>query len=128
MKKLVLIISSLLVLSANITNLQAKEWYEEKGTLHQSTMKEWCKASDKNKLATAGDLVAVGYNNKIYQDELMQALNTHDIDGLKLMAEELVKGLDSSSCNGKKASKETATTKVSDMSAMLITMMGWIKK
>lgn len=128
MKKLVLIISSLLVLSTNITNLQAKEWYEEKGTLHQSTMKEWCKASDKNKLATAGDFVSKGYIDKLFKPEIIQAIQENKMDGIKFMAGEIVTALDTAACEGKKATKAMSTTKVNDLVGMSMLLMNWVGK
>lgn len=128
MKKLVLILSSVLILSASINNLQAKEWYEEKGTLHQATMKEWCKADDKNKLATAGDFVSKGYVNKLFKPEIIQAIQEHKMDGIKFMAGEIVTALDTGACEGKKASEAMSTTKVSDLVGMSMLLMNWIGK
>lgn len=121
MKKLLVTAAALFVLS---TSLQAKEWYEEKGTLHQVTMKEWCKADAKNKLATAGDLVAAGYQNQMFKPELMQAIEQYKMEGIKVMANELVTALNGS-CEGKKAIEGVSTTTVGDMSIMAMMLMGW---
>lgn len=120
MKKLLLTIC-LVVFSVN---LQAKEWYEEKGTLHTSTMGQWCKADNKDKLITVADFIARGYQEKLFKDEIQDALDKSGIDGFKMLAQEVVKGLDRSSCKGKKVIPEMKNTKVSDNSALIITLMG----
>lgn len=110
------------------TSLLAKEWYEEKGTLHQATMKEWCKADEKNKLATAGDFVSKGYVDKVFKPEIIQAIQEHKMDGIKFMAGEVVAALDTAACEDKKASKELATSEVSSLAATSMILMGWIDK
>ncbi|OOF69631.1 hypothetical protein [Rodentibacter caecimuris] len=102
---------------------QAKEWYEEKGTLHDATLKEWCKAEAKNKLVTAGDFVAAIYQKKLLKPDLIKAIDEQRIQGMKIMANELVEGLDYSACNGK---KELDKNKVSSTASMLMLLMGWI--
>ncbi|QOF66727.1 hypothetical protein IFE17_05915 [Actinobacillus sp. GY-402] len=101
MKKLLL----LLAITVFAANTQAKEWYQEKGTLHDATMKQWCKTENKNKLATVGDFVAKGYQEKLFKDEIIKAIDKSGMNGLKILAQEVVAGLDESSCNGKKLSR-----------------------
>jgi len=45
-----------------------QEWYSG-GTLHQATIDDWKTASDKNKLATSADMMAV-VDNTVSMDEL----------------------------------------------------------
>lgn len=123
-KKVILILTALCLMN----NLQAKEWYEEEGTLHQSTMKEWCKADASNKLVTAGDFISLSFKEKLLKPELIKGINKHGLSGLKVMAEEMVTALDKAACNGKKVSKEFSTTKVSDLASMSMMLMGWIGK
>ncbi|WP_443091350.1 hypothetical protein ACTUM7_01325 [Basfia succiniciproducens] len=123
MKKLLLTVG-LVVFSLN---LQAKEWYQEKGTLHDATMTQWCGADSKNKLATAGDFVAKGYQEKMFKTEIINAIDKNGMGGLKVLAQEVVNGLDESSCNGNKVSPEMKNQKVNSNTALLIALMGWFK-
>lgn len=123
MKKLTFL--CLLILS---TILQAKEWHQEKGTLHKATMKEWCQSDVKNKLATAGDFVAVGYQDKMLKTEITQAIDSYGMSGIKVMAEEIIESLDTAACNGKKVDPDLATIEVADMAMMSMMIMGWTKE
>lgn len=123
MKKILLTI----FLSAMAMTASAKEWYEEDGNLHDKTMQEWCAATAANKLATAGDFVALGYKENLYKPKIMETIKQAGMPGMKLMAEGIVKGLDTAGCNGKSATKEAKDQQVKQMAALLIGMMGWLK-
>ncbi|VEB25884.1 Uncharacterised protein [Actinobacillus lignieresii] len=127
MKKFIsAILLAMSLMMALSMNLQAKEWYEQ-ATLHDATMKQWCKADNKSKLATAGNFVAVGYKDKLFKPEIIDAIDKSGMDGIKLMAQQVVNGLDKASCDGKKATPESSNQSVEDVAVMLIALMQWLK-
>lgn len=124
MLKSVFSIVGILVLSANV---QAKEWYQEEGTLHTATMKQWCKAEHKNKLVTAGDIISTAYSERMFKPEIIDGIKKAGMQGIKLLAQEVVDGLDEAACNGKKVIPEMSNQKVNQMTAMLMLLMEWVK-
>ena len=74
---------------------QQSEWYEG-GTLHESTMKEWSRASYQNKLATASDFATL-----LLKKDGVDVKTLDDIERkIKPMAIELVKALDAANKDG----------------------------
>ncbi|SEB01014.1 hypothetical protein SAMN05443667_11525 [Flavobacterium gillisiae] len=70
------------------TNSTVTQWYEG-GTLHKAKIAEWKTATDKNKLSTCGDFMAI-VDNSVSMDILK--IRAED---LKLCIDEATKGLDS---------------------------------
>ena len=62
MKKITFLLITLSFFFLTI-NATAQEWYKG-GTLHNSNLLEWKKASEKNKLATTGDWIVAIFNKK----------------------------------------------------------------
>lgn len=116
MKK-ILLASVLLVGSLSISN--AAEWYQG-GTLHNSTMGEWEKAKESNKLATCADWVSSLYLEKKYNPQLMNAIETFGEVGLKEMSNSCVQMLDAAS------SPETASQKTIEMYVFGAALAGWL--
>ncbi len=80
------------------------QWYSG-GTLHQSTIEEWSKASPENKLATCADYVA---NVKEYQGDFTQ---------MKIDATEVMNCIE-------EVSKDGGSTKGNEIAAMCIVTLG----
>lgn len=117
MKKILL--GALLVVG--ITSFAASaEWYDG-GTLHQSTMAEWGKGSEANKLATCGDWVSGFYSNKRLNANLMALIEVKKMNGIKEISEGCVQMLDAA--NG----PETATQKSAELFILGSMMGGWIE-
>ena len=93
MKKLLLVG---ILLAGSITTSLAAEWYEG-GTLHQSTMAQWSKGSEADKLATCADWVSKLYNEDKYNSEIMNAINTFGMASIKEMSNGCVSLLDAAS-------------------------------
>ena len=104
MKKIFL---SLLVV-LGFAGFASAEWYDG-GNLHQATMAEWGKATEANKLATCGEWVALFYTKELYNAEVMNAIKTFGMNGVKEMANSCVIMLDAA--NG----PETASQKASEL-------------
>jgi hypothetical protein len=81
------------------------EWYSG-GTLHKSFISEWKTASDKNKLATCADFVALVNKNMKISDLKYEAEQLRDC------IDEATRGLES-----------TNSMKVSDIASKCITIM-----
>lgn len=105
-------------------NLYAKKWYEEKGTLHAATANEWHDANYANKLATAGDLVATGFQKKVFVDKIKFT----NMGQVKVFAEGLVKCIDKGIED--KSGKLLPTAKnqpVNQLAIVCMQFMGWLK-
>ena len=85
-----------------------QEWYKG-GTLHQATIADWKVASDKNKLATSADMMAV-------------VDNTVSMDELRTRAESLKKCIDEAVDIDETTIDES---KVSEVGALCIISLGY---
>lgn len=85
----------------------SKEWYEG-GTLHKATVKQWKSATQKNKLATCADFMAVT-DNSISMTELKSRATN-----LMNCIDEATRGLD-----------ELNNDKVSEMATLCIITLGY---
>lgn len=117
MKKFICFTMLLLIILFTCVSANAKEWYEG-GTLHNSTIESWKKASSENKLATCGDFLASMWMNKKLN------LNIASMNVLKSYAKELVDFIDSAT-EGNDDVVNNST--VSEFAAMGVIMMGWGK-
>lgn len=105
----------------------AAEWYEG-GTLHSASALEWQQASQANKLATAADIAAVAYKNKLFKPEIQNAVT--GVNSFLPLATGLVEGLDATF--EPDPDPETnrvmfSNQKVNETSVMLMMTMGWLK-
>lgn len=117
MKKILLSI----LLGFGITSLAfSAEWYEG-GTLQKSTMAEWAKGSEENKLATCGDWMFYFYKEKQFNSDVMKALDTYGLTGMKEMANTCVQMLDAAS------GPETATQSSTELLMLGFMMSGLIE-
>lgn len=115
------------VATAPVQLAAAAEWYEG-GTLHSATALEWQQASEANKLATAADLAATVYKNKLFKPEIQNAVT--GVDSFLPLANGLVKGLDAAfEPDPDPETNRTmfASQKVNETSVMLMMTMGWLK-
>jgi len=113
--------------SIDETGKTKQKWYEG-GTLHQKSALIWQTASQKNKLATCADLVAVMLKQKMLKESIQEKINS--VDDIKFLATELVVGLDAAfkkSHNEAENKKLYTNQKVNETAAMLVMMMGWLK-
>ena len=97
------------------------EWYDG-GNLHQATMAEWSKATEANKLATCGDWVSGLYSRDLYNDNVMNAINTFGMPGIKEMANTCVEMLNSIA-----EEPDVATQKASELYVLGIALGGLLK-
>ena len=91
----------------NIIAQKSNNWYEG-GTLHESKISEWKNATEKNKLATCADFMAVRDNTVS-----METLKRRSMD-LKNCINEATRGLESTN-------KESVTS----MAALCVITMGY---
>ncbi|MBY5985738.1 hypothetical protein KUW18_16720 [Halomonas sp. DP5Y7-2] len=104
----------------------AAEWYEN-GSLHGESALVWQEASDANKLATAGDLIASSFQNDMLIPEISSRIRS--VDDIRPLAEELVNQLDAAFEPEDDPSQNRqiyANQKVNETAAMLLIMMGWV--
>lgn len=109
-------ISIILLLLSLATVASAAKWYEG-GTLHQASIGEWWQASQQNRLATCGDLIAhmhlKGYLN----------LPITTVESIKPYAIELVSFISAAT----KDLDDVKLNKVAEFAAIGMGMMGWTK-
>lgn len=118
MKKIIL---SAFIFIFSMTLLNAKEWYEVKSTLANSTLKEWNAGKSDDKLVTCGDWVSSLYTQKKLSDELNAVIKVKQMNGIKEIAQGCVKMLDAS------YDKDTAHMNSAEIFMMGALMANWIK-
>ena len=115
MKKNLLAVLAVVIISIPLVASAGSEWYEN-GTLHHSTVAVWKKATYANKLATAADWLINIPKMKA------RVLNSRDINTLRPFASELV-----SCINEASAGQGYDSMLISDVAAGCVTLMGWMK-
>ena len=117
MKKLLL---AGILLASSITTSIAAEWYEG-GTLQKATMAEWAVGSEANKLATCADWMFYFYKEKKFNSDVMNALDTYGVSGIKEMSNTCVQMLDAAS------GPETATQNSTELLTLGFVLSGLIE-
>lgn len=110
-----------------VSQAQAAEWYEG-GTLHSANALEWQQASKANRLATAADIAAVAYKNKLFKPEIQNAVT--GVNSFLPLANGLVEGLDAAfepDPDPETNRMMFTNQKVNETSVILMMTMGWLK-
>lgn len=104
---------------------QTKKWYEG-GTLHQATIGEWHKASYENKLATSADFIAKMWKDKSFKPEIQSQISS--LDDVRILADEMVVFIDTATTPEEGQNPQVfLNQKVSDLAAMGLILMRWVK-
>lgn len=107
-----------------IVEATTKHWYDDATLIHASAL-EWQEASYENKLATAGNIYAVFWNNKKLSNKVMKTITS--VDSLKPWSENLVTQLDTAFKKDPDPEKNKmlfTNQKVGDTAVLLMTMQG----
>lgn len=106
---------------------QQGEWYEG-GSLHQASGLEWQTADRRNKLATCADFVSTMWQQKEFKEPIQSQIRS--MDDMKVLSQELMSGMDIAMQENPDpvANRQMyANQKVSEMAALLMLSMGWLK-
>lgn len=101
-------------------------WYQG-GTLHQASALEWQVASDADKLATAGGLIAIVLESGRLVPMLSERIS--GLDDVKVLSEKLVVQLNEAfepDPDPAQNQRMFANQKVASTAVMLMTIMGWV--
>lgn len=101
-------------------------WYQG-GTLHQASALEWQVASEADKLATAGGLIAIVLESGRLVPMLSERIS--GLDDVKVLSEKLVEQLNEAfepDPDPAQNQRMFANQKVASTAVMLMTIMGWI--
>lgn len=104
----------------------AAQWYQG-GTLHDKSALDWQQANHANKLATAGDFIAVMWK----KDNLIPRISRqlHGVNDIRPFAEELVRQMDDATKpdgNPQTNRKMFANLGVGEIAVMTMMLMGWL--
>jgi hypothetical protein len=106
--------------TATTAPVAARAWYEG-GTLTQETGTVWRKADAANKLATCADFVTAAHTKNLLDGRIARRIKT--VDDVRPLAQECVTGLDNAL-----SGPESDTMPVASAAALLMGLMGWVKK
>ena len=109
------------------SQLQQGKWYEG-GTLHNAGALEWQQASYENKLATCADFVSAMWQKKSLKPSIQNQIKS--MDDIRVLAQELVTQMDAvmkEKSNPEENKQIYTNQKVSDIAALLMLSMGWVK-
>lgn len=98
---------------------KTKAWYEG-GTLHHTNVREWRKATYKNKLATCADFLAIGIQKNLFHFEIINEYL------LKVRTQELLYCVDSY-VNASNRNEKIESQNISDVVALAALLLGWVK-
>lgn len=103
------------------------KWYEG-GTLHNAGAFEWQQASYENKLATCANFVSSMWEKKLLKPSIQNQIKS--MDDIRVIAQELSTQMDAAMeerANPEENRQIYTNQKVSDIAALLMMSMGWIK-
>jgi hypothetical protein len=96
--------------------------------LHNAGALEWQQASYENKLATCADFVSSMWEKKSLKPSIQNQVSS--MDDMQVLAKELVTQMDAAmkeSADPEENRQIYTNQKVSEMAAMLMLSMGWVK-